>query len=226
MNKNELTEYADYLLKTAIFKMNNIEDAEDLVQETLIAALAAIHQKKYIDNPKSWLLTVLHCKYYDMLRRKYRKGTVSIDMVSEIPVSEDISEQFEQTEDAENIRRCLAYLIEHYRQVMVRYYMHGESIRQIAEELGIPENTVKSRLDAGRKHIRKDFTMENYTKQSYEPEALWITNSGQTGLDSEPFTLVGNDKISMNLLYSHIISLLHCPSLQRLSVFPQPILSR
>lgn len=48
MNKNELTEYADYLLKTAMFKVNNIEDAEDLVQETLMAALVAIYQNKPI----------------------------------------------------------------------------------------------------------------------------------------------------------------------------------
>ena len=55
MNKNELTEYADYLLKTAMFKVNNIEDAEDLVQETLMAALVAIHQNKPIENPKTGL---------------------------------------------------------------------------------------------------------------------------------------------------------------------------
>lgn len=200
MNKNELTEYADYLLKTAMFKVQNIEDAEDLVQETLMAALVAIHQNKTIDNPKNWLVTVLHRKYYDMLRRKYRKGTVSIDMIGEIPVPDEISEQIEQSEDAENIRRCLAHLTSLYRQVMVRYYMHGESVKRIAEALNIPENTVKSRLDTGRKHIRKDFAMENYVRQSYEPETLWMTNSGQSGFNNEPFCFVGNDKITMNLL--------------------------
>ncbi len=200
MNKNELTEYADYLLQTAMYKVNNIEDAEDLVQETLVAALVAIHQNKQIDNPKNWLVTVLHRKYYDMLRRKYRKGTVSIDMVGEIPVCDDISEQIEHSEDAENIRRCLANLTELYRQVMVRYYMHGESVKQIAAALNIPENTVKSRLDAGRKHIRKDLTMENYTKQSYEPETLWVSISGRSGINDEPFSLVGSSKIEMNLL--------------------------
>ena len=200
MNKNELTEYADHLLKTAMYKVNNIEDAEDLVQETMLAALVAIGQNKPMENPKNWLTTVLYRKYYDMLRRKYRKGTVSIDVVGEIPVSDVISEQIEQSEDAENIRRCLAHLTNIYRQVMVRYYMHGESVKQIAETLGIPENTVKSRLDTGRKHIRKDFTMENYTKQSYEPETLWVAISGRQSINGEPFSLVVNKKIEMNLL--------------------------
>lgn len=199
MNKNELTEYADYLLQTAMYKVKNIEDAEDLVQETLLAGLAAIHRKKPIDNPKNWLVTVLNRKYYDMLRRKYRKPIVSIDTAGEIPAPDDISERIEQSEDAENIRCCLAHLTELYRHVMVRYYMHGESVKQIAAALGIPENTVKSRLDTGRKHIGKDITMKNYTKQSYEPETLWLSDSGQCGLKNEPFSLVSG-KIEMNLL--------------------------
>lgn len=77
MNKNELTEYADYLFKTAMFKVNNIEDAEDLVQETLMAALNAINRNIPINDPKNWLITVLCRKHYDMLRRKYRKRFLS-----------------------------------------------------------------------------------------------------------------------------------------------------
>lgn len=200
MNKTELIEYADYLLQTAMYKVDNIEDAEDLVQETLVEALVAIHQNKVIDNPKSWLVSVLHHKYYDMLRRKYRKGTVSMDVIGEIPVWEELSEQMERSEEAENIRCSLAHLTRIYRQVMVRYYIHGESIKQIAKALDIPENTVKSRLDTGRKHVRKDVTMENYTRQSYEPETLWLSNSGKTGVSNEPFSLVEDDKITMNLL--------------------------
>ncbi len=200
MNKNEITEYADYLLRTAMLRVNNIEDAEDLVQETLLAALAAIGQDKPIENPKNWLITVLHRKYYDMLRRKYQKGTVSIDMIGEIPVCDEMTAQIERSEEAADIRRCLANLTGSYRQVMVRYYMHGESVKQIAAALSIPENTVKSRLFTGRKHIRKDLTMENYTKQSYEPETLWVSISGRSGINDEPFSLVGSSKIEMNLL--------------------------
>lgn len=41
--------------------------------------------------------------------------------------------------------------------------------------------------------------MENYTKQSYEPEKLFLTCSGRGGLEDEPFSIVGNDMIIMNL---------------------------
>lgn len=199
MDKVNLIEYADLLLDAALYKCGNIADAQDLVQDTLLAALAAM-AKKPIDDPKAWLMTVLNRKYYDLLRRKYNKPTVSFDVTEDIPDSGEIYDAVEKSAEAEEIRRCLAYLTKLYREVMVRYYMHGEKVRDIAASLGISENTVKSRLDAGRKRIGKEFAMENYTKQSYEPEELWISCSGQSSLNGEPFSLVGDNKIFMNLL--------------------------
>ncbi|MDE7304225.1 MAG: sigma-70 family RNA polymerase sigma factor [Oscillospiraceae bacterium] len=199
MNKTDLTEYADLLLNAALYKCGNIADAQDLVQDTLLAALAAM-AKKPLNDPKAWLMTVLNRKYYDLLRRKYNKPTVSFDVAADVPDDSELYEAVEKSDEAEAIRRCLAYLTGLYREVMVRYYMHGEKIKDIAVSLGISENTVKSRLDAGRKRIGKEFAMENYTKQSYEPEKLYVTNSGRESLESEPFSLVGDNLIAMNLL--------------------------
>lgn len=228
MNKNDLQEYVDYLLQTAMYKVDNISDAEDLVQETLLAALHAIEYGRIIDNPKSWLVTVLHRKFYDKLRLKYRLPMVSIDIADDIRHDDLVYERLEQSIDADNIRRCLAYLTELYRDVMVRYYMHGESVKQIATALNIPENTVKSRLDTGRKHIRKEFAMENYTKQSYEPENLWLSNSGQCGINNEPFSLVGSDKMQNKVkVPKHLTSV---PDFQKLmhccSTFPMQVILR
>lgn len=200
MKKENLTEYADFLLRYAAGKCGSISDAQDLVQETLLAALTALEKGKVIDDPPAWLTAVLNRKYYDILRRKYRKPVVSLDVTDDIPGNDPVYERIEKSAEAEEIRRCIAYQSQIYRQVLVRFYMHGESIRSIAAELGIPENTVKSRLDAGRKHIRKEFAMENYASQSYEPDNLYIGCSGRSGIKEEPFSFVEDDKIAMNLL--------------------------
>lgn len=199
MDKMNLTEYAGLLLDAALYWCGNIADAQDLVQDTLLAALTAM-AKKPLNDPKAWLMTVLNRKYYDMLRRKYNKPTVSFEVTEDIPDGGGLYETVEKSEEAEEIRRCLAYLTVLYREVMVRYYMHGEKVKDIAASLGISENTVKSRLDAGRKRIGKEFAMENYSKQSYEPENLMMSCSGRTGLSTEPFSLVRDNKIAMNLL--------------------------
>ncbi|MDE7280742.1 MAG: hypothetical protein K2N36_03260, partial [Ruminiclostridium sp.] len=64
MNKNNLWSYADYLLKIAVYKTGNIVDAEDIVQETLLAALTFLEKGGSAENPKAWLASVLNRKYY------------------------------------------------------------------------------------------------------------------------------------------------------------------
>ena len=205
MNKEDLIGYADDLLKTAMYRLDGT-DAEDLVQETMLAALLAIEQGREIENPGAWLQGVLRRKYYDFLRQKYRRPTVSIDVLEDTQYRERLQQEdeqlrrLEQSQEAEDLRRKLAHQARIYREVLVRYYMHGESVGHIAQALQIPENTVKSRLHAGREHIRKDFTMEKYTKQSYEPEVLTIGISGQCGINGEPFSLNLGDRIKMNLM--------------------------
>lgn len=205
MDKEDLIGYAEDLLKAAMYRLDGT-DAEDLVQETMLAALLAIEQGREIANPQAWLLGVLNRKYYDFLRQKYRRPTVSIDMLEDVQYQKQLGQEdeqlrrLEQSEEAEALRRELAHQAGIYREVLVRYYMHGESVGRIARALQIPENTVKSRLHVGREHIRKDFTMEKYTKQSFEPEQLNIGMSGKFGINGEPFCLGLKDRIKMNLM--------------------------
>ena len=66
-----------FLFSAALKKCGNFEDAEDLTSETLLAALKYPREIKDI---KKWLSGVLNHKYYDMLRRKYKLPTVSINL--------------------------------------------------------------------------------------------------------------------------------------------------
>lgn len=200
MTKNDLLKYADYLLDTAIIKCDNLADAQDLAQETLLTALTAIEKGREITSPKTWLTQTLNHKYYDMLRQKYRRPVVYCDVPEDIADDHSFDERLKQSADMENIRRELAYLAGIYRETMVRYYMRGQTTEQIASELGTSKSAVKSRLFAGRNNLRKEFdSMENYAKQSYEPEKLYLSSSGGSGLNGEPFSLVKDD-IRMNLL--------------------------
>lgn len=214
MKKEELTELADDLLHMAIIKCDSLEEAQDLTQSTLLEGLMAIRKGIEVEHAKSWLITVLNRKYYDLLRVKYRKPLVFYGMAEDIEQAMEVSnisvdmanpewqccrDTTEMT-DEENLRRLVAGLTKLYREVLVRHYFHGRGIKEIAKELSLPENTVKSRLRLGRDKLRKELTMEKYEKQSYEPENLWISSSGNPGMDDQPYSLVKNDKIIMNLL--------------------------
>ena len=90
-----------------------------------------------------------------MLRKKYRQPTVSINLIDEsfLQYESEISD----TTDApsrEEIRREVAYLSGKYREVIVRHYLKGEKVQDIADSLEIPKGTVLSRLSAGREQMK------------------------------------------------------------------------
>ncbi len=60
MQTNEIQKYMDFLLSAAIGKCAELVDAQDLTQETLLAALAYLGKGGVIENPKAWFLSVLN----------------------------------------------------------------------------------------------------------------------------------------------------------------------
>ena len=202
MQSKEIENHIEFLLSAALQKCGDIYDAEDITQDTILAALLYLSQGKEIRDMRAWLLTVMNRKFYDMLRKKYRQPTIIIR--DDFDIIDDSASVFliEQDDEACKIRKAVAYLAKNYREVIVRYYMKGQSIADIAHELNIPEGTVKSRLHLGRNHVKKGISnMEKYSKQSYSPVSLHVNNSGQWGRNGEPMSLVNHDLIAQNILW-------------------------
>ena len=201
MQNDQIFNQTEYLLSIALAKCGNLEDARDLVQETMLAALVYLKKGGIIDNPRAFLSTLLNRKFYDMLRDKYRLPTISISEGFDIANETDMEETLVSDEEAEQIRREVAYLSESYRSVIVRYYFKGKTVNEIASELNLPVGTVKFRLDFGRKQIKKGlYNMEKYCENSYMPQYLALRNSGSFGLNGEPMSLTLDDALAQNLL--------------------------
>lgn len=66
-------EYADLLYRQALLRVGNVEDAKDIVQETLIAAVRASPPPDRLNSEKAWLLGIMKHKVLDLLRRRYRQ---------------------------------------------------------------------------------------------------------------------------------------------------------
>lgn len=196
----------EFLLSAALYRCGNIADAEDLTQETLLSALLLQERGGRIDNLRGWMLTVMERKYYDMLRKRYRQPVVSMEETFEArgaaACPEDWLADAAAAEEAVRVRREVAFLAQMYREVIVRQYIDGQSVAEIAEALDIPQGTVKSRLSFGRNRMRKGMDdMEHYDARSYRPVRLSISNSGHAGMAGEPASLVEDDLIAQNLLY-------------------------
>ncbi len=198
MTNDEVIQYYDYLMRLATSKCGSQTDAEDLVGDTMLAAFAYMHKGGTIEHPKTWLTNTLFYKHNSNLRKKYRAPvTVCLEDAADVAGQED--DDFLASDEASKLRKELNHLGFITREVLVRFYFGNQSVADIAEGLGIPEGTVKSRLSAGRSQIKKGLeTMEN--KENYIPGKLDITFGGAEGLNGEPMSLVEGDLIVQNLL--------------------------
>ena len=68
--ENEITRYVEYLFALALKKCGDVNDAEDLTQETLLAAFQYANRGETVSNMKYWLTSILSNKWNDMLRKK------------------------------------------------------------------------------------------------------------------------------------------------------------
>lgn len=69
MKNEEILDYYDYLMKLAMSKCDSQADAQDLVQDTILAAFAYMSKDRNIEYPKTWLSNTLYHKYNDALRK-------------------------------------------------------------------------------------------------------------------------------------------------------------
>ncbi len=198
MQKEELFQYYDELLRFALQKCGSQEDAEDLASETMLAAFTSLHEGKSIDYPKTWLANTLMHKYNSMLRKRYRMPlVVNLEDISESVGEEGVA--YIDTDEAAEVRRELLYLAEQMRNVLIRFYYRNQSVAEIAAALQIPEGTVKSRLSAGRIKMKKGLETMN-TGHNRLPGLLRVSSAGIEGPRHEPTSLVQNDLIAQNIL--------------------------
>ena len=199
--ENPYREYLEYLYAVAARLYSDCEDADALVQESIMAYIEAERRNGEISDPKAFLYAVMKNKYNSMLRKKYKNSVVTYDYPLEAVSDED---SFTETEDLKEeyaaVRREIGRLSRIYREVTVRHYVHGHSVDRIAADLNIPRGTVLSRLSSARNQIKEELeNMEKYSSVSYEPKKVYIGIWGSQGLSGEPFSLLSSD-IEGNIL--------------------------
>lgn len=211
MQEERYAQYLEYLYTTAHIKYGDCPEIDSLVQDSIVAFFVREQENQEINHPKALLDSILHHKYNDWLRRKYRNRLVSYeyDLPEDIPTEEeDVSALNEEYAD---VRREIGRLMRIYREVAIRHYVHGQSVDEIAKAMHIPRGTVLSRLSKARNQIKEGLTnMEKYSSVSYEPKDMSVGIWGYCAPHSgEPFSLISSP-IEVNALvlaYEHPLSI-------------------
>ena len=139
--------------------------AEDLVQETFLRALA--HREQYTagTNCRAWLFTICRNVFVKGAVRGAREVAVNDTELeamgasapdSSVVASDLAHAVFEGTDVDDAVRKALDKLPEEYRAVVALVDIEDQSYGSVAEILGIPVGTVRSRLFRGRRLLQKD----------------------------------------------------------------------
>jgi len=127
--------------------------ADDLVQNCLLRAVAKQHLWQPGTDLRAWLFTILHNQNVNDVRRSVREGVA-------VPV-EDVAPVLTATANVEaslqlrDLDRATASLPEEQRQVILLVGLEGMRYEEVADVLGIPIGTVRSRLSRGRDMLRE-----------------------------------------------------------------------
>jgi RNA polymerase sigma-70 factor, ECF subfamily len=139
--------------RVALSVLRNTAEAEDVAQEAVIRAYRNFHRLRERESFRPWIVRVAWRLALDRIRaagRRERREQAALAAKSAAPAVEDVaaSNEFER-----HVASALDELPEKLRLVMVLAAIEGYNTREVANLIGVPEGTVKSRLHLARKQM-------------------------------------------------------------------------
>jgi RNA polymerase sigma-70 factor (ECF subfamily) len=136
------------------------DEAEDLAQDIFLKIFKALHTFDRRANFQTWLISIsrnLCIDHYRSVRKERETMARDVDASELMPVSRERSPygQLEQLDLRQIIRRALAELPATLREAVVLRDLKEFSYQEIADQLGLPEGTVKSRINRGRLELAR-----------------------------------------------------------------------
>ena len=148
--KDELIASIPSLRAFAITLIGDRDKADDLVQETLVRAIANIHRFEPGTNMQAWLFTILR----NLFHSEYRKRRREVED-ADGKYAAALSVQPDQLPhlDFEDLQRALARLPHDQREALLLVGASGFSYEQAAEICGCAVGTIKSRVNRARNRL-------------------------------------------------------------------------
>jgi len=131
-------------------------DAEDVVQEASLRALAAMENFRGGD-PRAWLLTIVRNTCFTWMRRDQTRAAEPLDEQAHDMDSPALTPDAAllQAADTQMVRQAIESLPMEYREVLVLRELEGFSYKEIAAAAKLPVGTVMSRLARARHRLQQ-----------------------------------------------------------------------
>jgi RNA polymerase sigma-70 factor, ECF subfamily len=139
------------------------EDARDVCQETFLRAYRALNGFRGQAKFSSWLYRIALNLCRDWLRRERRTPVVAvsedvdlIELASKLEPSESVEDRVARHDLSRAVERAMAVLPEEQRTAILLKEYHGLTFQEIADLIGCPLSTVKTRLYQGLAVLRRE----------------------------------------------------------------------
>lgn len=139
----------------------DIEDSNDLVQETMIKAIRYATMYKEGTNMKAWLYTIMKNTFINSYRRISKRNNIidtTEDLSSAQLKSSASSNLGEGKFTMEDINKAIIRLQPEYATPFLKYF-EGYKYHEIADDLNIPIGTVKTRIHLARQILKNSLKM-------------------------------------------------------------------
>jgi RNA polymerase sigma-70 factor (ECF subfamily) len=153
---------------TAVRLTRDRTEAEDLVQDAALLAFRAFGSFQAGTNFKAWFFRILTNAFYSRHRKnKHERANLSTEELPALYLygkTQEIGLHSQEVDpatalmdrlDSEHVAEALDQLPTEYRVVATLYFIEDFSYQQIAEVVGCPVGTVRSRLHRGRRMLQK-----------------------------------------------------------------------
>ena len=155
-------ETINFSYSIASLLLKNEEDIEDALQNSYMYVAKSIHSLKNIDSFESWLGVIVkhECQKYIIKHKRVTDVFSAVFKSKDFEIDDEETLPFdliERNEISDAVQKIVNKLPDDKRACIVLYYFEQNSLPEIAEILGIPEGTVKSRLYNARKTLEKEF---------------------------------------------------------------------
>ena len=152
-----IKEHSPALRRHAIRYTKNEDDADDLVQDTMIKAIRFYKNFEEGTNIKGWLFVIMRNTFINDYRKNTRKNAL-ITQTDEIS-SQDLAVSASANKATGtfiigDIQKALASIPEIYSTPFIRYF-EGHKYQEIADEFNMPIGTVKTRIHIAREMLKK-----------------------------------------------------------------------
>lgn len=151
---NQVSTLKNHMYALAIGILRNDADAEDAIQNTLLAAYEHLEDLRFFDKVKPWILKILTRECYRIA--SYRTDHVDIDEAS-IAADSDVDPDVK-----ESVWQAVTKLDTKYREAVILFYYEDLSTREIAQILDISEENVRKRLSRSRMILKTLLNQEDF----------------------------------------------------------------